>query len=321
LKPFSEIIQDSPPNTYAGPIGTLLQNCETLSVKHFATISVPWIYELHLEEVSNLSTDQQYLLDMCKAVSSGDCSQNLADKTPGKLHQARWLTTANRTLRLYVATDEPSDNLVRIVVYIVKVYAFVWFSIRIRPSIVEGPRNLWRLMSSSRCLDEVTKNIIDPVIKRNAWFSHPENLLLSMISDPAADIRQLGWRRILKARTTSHRTNDIREFTVPLEIRLDAPSYVDIIDWANCKLTEPPLIKSISTEILKENIKNSAFAAEDLKDFPSHTQNVERMVKLVTEAASAVCGPEERHKFVLATLKSRKEMPKFNTKSSYKTAN
>lgn len=308
------------PNTYAGPIGTLLQNCETLAIKRFDPIPVPWISDLQLEESSSLSSDQQYLLDICKAISSGDCPQGLADRSPGKLHQARWLTLANRTLRLYVSTSKPSDNLVRLVVYIMKVYAFIWFSIKIEPSIVEGPRHLWKLMSSSRCLDEVTKKIIDPVIKRNAWFSHPENLLLSMISDPDADKRQLGWRRILKARTTLRRTNAVREFSVPLEIRLDAPSYVEVIDWSNCKLTEPPLTKHISTEVLRENIRSSAFANEDLKDFPCHTQSVERMVKLVTEAASAVCGPEERHKFVFATLKSRKQMPKFDTKSSYKTS-
>lgn len=143
-----------------------------------------------------------------------------------------------------------------------------------------------------------------------------------MISDPTANIRQLGWSRVLKARKETEleakETNTIREFSVPFEIRLDSSSYQDIIDWEKCKITEPPLLKSISTEIRKENIRNSAFPSEDLKGFPCHTQGVERMVKLVTDAATAVCGPQERHKFILATIKSRKENPKFETKSSYK---
>lgn len=88
------------PTTFGGAIGTLLQNCEMLPVKCFVPILVSWIDELNLTEVGSLSTDQQYLLDICKAVSSGDFPQNLANKKPGKLHQARWLTTASRTLRL-----------------------------------------------------------------------------------------------------------------------------------------------------------------------------------------------------------------------------
>ena len=36
---------------------------------------------------------------------------------------SRWLTTANRILRLYVSTDKPSQALKIIIEYIMKVYA------------------------------------------------------------------------------------------------------------------------------------------------------------------------------------------------------
>ena len=43
-------------------------------------------------------------------------------------------------------------------------------------------------------------DIIDPVLQHtcNGYFGHPENLLFAMISDK--NIRELGLRRILKAR-------------------------------------------------------------------------------------------------------------------------
>ena len=42
--------------------------------------------------------------------------------------------------------------------------------------------------------------VIDPLIQRKGYFGHPENLLLSMITDTRPYIRQLGVRRIIKAR-------------------------------------------------------------------------------------------------------------------------
>jgi len=129
-------------------------------------VPVSWIQELGLEYIENLSSDHKYLLDMCKAVSSGTCSQSLSNIKPGKMHHARWLTTASRLLRLYVATDNPSEALKTIVFFIVHVYAYVWFSVKYHPSIAYGSRNLWKLVSSSRIMDTSCRNNIDTVIRR-----------------------------------------------------------------------------------------------------------------------------------------------------------
>jgi len=83
---------------------------------------------------------------------------------------------------------------------------------------------------------------------------------------------------------------------------------VDMIDWSKCSVTEPPLTMHMSVQQLEENIITSAYL---------EPQSVERMVKLVTEVASTVCGPEARHALIINTLKSRDHMPDFNTKSSY----
>lgn len=309
------------PETYQGPIGKLLSNCETMPVAKFSPVSVRWIQDLKLEQVQDLSSDQQYFLEICKAVSSGRCPQRLTELNPGKLHHARWLTAASRILRVYLATSTPTESLVTIVAYIMKVYALVWFSVKCKPSISDGARHLWKMISFSRFLDEKARMVIDPVIRRNAWFSHPENLLLSFITDVHPNIRQLGWRRILKARTNSTMKSP-RRFCVPQNLKLDASSYTDMIDWSECILTEPPVTKHLSKEEIKHNIQMSAFPEEtsNIMCYPSHTQSVERMVKLVTEAASFVCGSDARHGFVLATLKSRKKMPQFISKSSYVTS-
>ena len=49
-------------------------------------------------------------------------------------------------------------------------------------------------------MDPHSKEVVMPVIKRNAYFLHPENILLCMINDDNAVIRKLAWKKIAKAR-------------------------------------------------------------------------------------------------------------------------
>lgn len=44
------------------------------------------------------------------------------------------------------------------------------------------------------------RNIVDPVFERNGFFAHPEHLMLTMTQNNTKHIRELGLRRILKAR-------------------------------------------------------------------------------------------------------------------------
>jgi len=71
-----------------------------------------------------------------------------------------------------------------------RVYAPAWFFIKKYPSCTKGPQHLWRLMKFSRYLDRRLKKIVDPVIWRNAYFCHPENLLLAMINDDRLEIHR-----------------------------------------------------------------------------------------------------------------------------------
>jgi len=48
-----------------------------------------------------------------------------------------------------------------------------------------------------------------------------------------------------------------------------------------------------------------------------HT-GVERTVKLATEAASKVCGPQKRDAFNRTTLRSREKMPSLETNNDFK---
>ena len=67
-------------------------------------------------------------------------------------------------------------------------------------------------------------------------------------------------------------------------------------------------------------VTNSGHPAMDFVDFPCHTQSVERMVKVVTEASSSCIGKRKRDGAMRAKLKSRSVMPEFDHKSNWKTS-
>lgn len=306
------------PHAFSGPIGKALMKCEELPVVNYQPI------ESNLPEIpiADLSTDQQYLLKICQAVISGNCSDSVAKLQPGKMVHSRWLTVGNRILRLYISSENPSDNLVTLATFVVKVYAPMWFYIKQDSSCFSGANHLWRTITLSRYLPTELKRIIDPVIQRNAYFGHCENILISMLADHRHSIRELGARRILKARKQSSQSvhkNFVREFTVP-KINFLANDYVELIDWQTSVITEPPLTKNMAEEDIF-NLKNIEGGLSTVKPeyakFPCHTQAVERCVKLVTEASLAVCDSSSRDGFIRARIESRKSMPSFNTKREF----
>lgn len=184
----------------------------------------------------------------------------------------------------------------------------------------DAPKHILKVIQTTRNLPEKLKGVIDPVIQRNAFFCHPENMLLAMIVDDREHIRELGYRRILKARNQKQLPEgDIRNFEIP-SINFAAKDYTELIDWKQCKLTQPPLISNMTTDYIASSLKHKVVNVFEYLKFPCHTQSVERCVKLVTEAAGKVCGYENRDGFIRATFRSRSLMPEFNSKFQFKGA-
>ena len=103
---------------------------------------------------------------------------------------------------LYVAMDQPFQQLKSIPTFIMSVYAPMWFAIKVNSCCKDGAKHIFRLISKSRYLSTDLKEIVDRVIQRNSFFAHQENILIAMITDDRELVRELGLRRILKARHT-----------------------------------------------------------------------------------------------------------------------
>ena len=84
--------------------------------------------------ISRLSNDQRYLLEISLAVMQGPSAFEdnpvLARRSPGALIHTCWLTKANRILRLYVSSPNPSLSLQRLVYLTVNCYSNAWFQMK-----------------------------------------------------------------------------------------------------------------------------------------------------------------------------------------------
>ncbi|KAE8741305.1 hypothetical protein FOCC_FOCC013159 [Frankliniella occidentalis] len=279
------------PKAFSGPIGKQLKACENMPVVHFTVIEA----DFPSVDANVLSTDQQYLYNMCLAVSSGEVPDSLAKMKPGPLNHARWLTAACRILRLYVATASPSRNLKHIAEFIIKVYAPVWFAVKVDCKFYNASLHVWRKIRLSRYLPKKLKAIVDPVIERNAFALHPENLLVTMLRDTRQQVRQRSVTMLLKARQADQKNLGVRVRDYrPPKINFDAQDYPDLIDWKQVKVTFPPVLRRFTNSDLEQAVNNPDFLEENLPPFPCHTQAVERTVQLVSKASKKVTGQDGR---------------------------
>ena len=183
----------------------------------------------------------------------------------------------------------------------------MWFTVKRHPTCKDGTRNLFRSVELLRSLAPSVQNIVRPVIQRNAYWAHPEAILLGMLSDPDPKVRREAVSKIVQC--SAEASDELRQYQLP-KINFDAVHYSQLIDWSKERIIEPPLTLSVSEADLLS-------FGESVPKFPVHTQAVERAVQVVTQAASAVVGQEARHGYICARLKHTKLVPMFESKKDF----
>ena len=275
----------SGPTSFKGTIGQEIRNDLTLLSFIDFTPIMGKVKEISYQ--NELSTDQRYLYDMCIAVQSGVVNPNLAVKSPGNINHARWLTRANRILRLDVSTKNPEENLVHLVSNILNLYAPGWFHIKSHPLCTQGAPNFFFLLSLSQQLPAHDRYIQTPVFQRNSYFAHSENILLAAVVDENKEVRRNAITKIIDCRQSE---SLLRQFNIPQSLNINASNYIEMIDWEKEAILPPPILQEITDDDLICGIEKIL----KIPPFLCHTQNVERGVKIVTEASSKVFGYEAR---------------------------
>lgn len=268
------------------------------------------------KDEKSLSTDVLYLYRIAKAVSESSCPEDLASMKPGQIVHSRWLTKASRLLRLYVATSLPSTNLKILANFIMKVYVPMYFNVKFYNSVIYGSALLYKFIQSTQFLPLNLREVVNKTISNNAFFAHPENILLTMLFDERKPVRERAIRKILYCREQLYDTTILRTYKKH-PINFDCTDYMDLVDLDNDNiLSEPPFTATIPHEHLLEYINSDEIPLPD-PAIPSHIQGTERCVQLLTHVSRRVIA-KNRDDVMAVTLESRTRTPRMDCKKDLK---
>lgn len=126
------------------------------------------------------------------------------------------------------------------------VYAPALFSMKTNWHVSQGTIQFFHLLQLAReCLEKKHPDIFEIVtntLSNNAYWVHPENLLLSMVVDNSASVRRKALALIEHLRLKDQKRGDdeeVRKFMVPISIDFKAKSYYTLIGKILLILVEP----------------------------------------------------------------------------------
>ena len=217
---------------------------------------------------------------------------------------------------LYTRTEKPTLNLVKLVTYLVKIYSPTWFLLKSSGNSKDTPEIIFKSIQMINELEfkDIAK-IAQKNINGNSFCLLPENMLHAMVLSNNEETRLKGLNIILKLRNFKQ-FNVIQVVKKIPPVNWDANHWSNLIDFSDLStLREPVGTLEFSLDQIQEFISNKTIP--NIAEFPSHTQSVERAVKMVTEASTIVYGFDNRHRTILTKILSRKLRPNFASKCSY----
>ena len=153
-----------------------------------------------------------------------------------------------------MALGEPPDGLITLATFVMKVHVPIWFDIKTYKFCFHREMLLWQLIHRSRYLPQRLLDVVNPVIRRNAYSAHPENLLLRMLINDRKHIRMLTPKRVEVGRGTRS-AQPVRVFIAP-KVDFKCEDYIDLIDWTDSITIAPPLLQNLSNQTLKSPAEN-----------------------------------------------------------------
>ena len=304
-------------SSWSGPLGQMLSRVNDLPINSkFQPIHVSaeaQLISLSDDVVQDLSADQRYGYRMVVAITNGDLPTDLAVMKTGPLCHSRWLTTANRFMRLYVSEhglSDPDDldHLDRIGAFIVGVYYPCWFQIKCKHNWLDGPRHVLRQLQLLRLQHIETQGCVESYVKSSAWYAHSEMVLQTMLCSSDERERSFAVAQIRDIRDGQDKGDTSVRFRKHPILNMQAATLADLINWEDAH--EPVLTCDIPSDELQQFIETPM----EVPSFPVHGQSIERCVKEVTAAAMHVYGSDRRDGYIRARAAHRQLMPKFISK-------
>ena len=149
-------------------------------------------------------------------------------------------------------SGEVYRRFIFIVKYVSQVYFQVWFDVKVKHSIVDGPHHIITLLRLVRQQRKEFRELVTPYIQSGAWFAHPEAVLVSLLASPVAANRKFAVDQILKVRGDSDLGDMRKRNRVTPFLKMDATLLTGLIDWEADTVHEPVFSFSLSKAELHE---------------------------------------------------------------------
>ncbi|GBO21636.1 hypothetical protein AVEN_123534-1 [Araneus ventricosus] len=115
---------------------------------------------------------------------------------------------------------------------------------------MDGPIHVHEVTDAPRYLTDNQKQVVFAVIERNSFFPNPENLLVVTGFGERRHVRELGPRRVLKARQSVLRGKNIRNF-ITRALHFEVSDDTKIADCSTTKLSSPSLLEEVINSFIK----------------------------------------------------------------------
>ena len=173
---------------FSGRIGKQLNEVNKMVKKSTfeAMLATEEVIELPYKVLKEMSTDAALSYRLLKAIWSGKLSPELANMKCGEICHSRWLTTGEALMMLWMSehnfTRQTLKKLKLIVNFVCNVYFHMFFEIKVKHSILDGPNHVVNQLRLLRSQPLQVVKIVSPYIQTGAWFAHSEAILLSLLA-------------------------------------------------------------------------------------------------------------------------------------------
>jgi hypothetical protein len=127
----------------------------------------------------------------------------------------------------------------------------MWFTIKCQDKCTDGPKHLLKQIELQRLLPPDVKKITWPIIQRNAYWAHEENVLLAMLAD-TDQVNRRAAIDIIKVirRSPASSVPNVRVF-LPPDLKKTVKTLIDLLPAGNKCSSEPPFTRSFLDDELE----------------------------------------------------------------------
>ena len=294
------------PSTLTQPWHNLLKgDIHRRQIKDFKVIKNEILLQMieKMDPNIKLSKDHSIFKGLCQVILTGKQNKSVHRKI-GPINHARFTTVETRIIRAYLSEDNPSEQLLAMVNFLINVWAPVFMQSKLHCiNKFMGPKFLLLETKLAKMhLSNPESEVLSKSLSINGLHASHENILLACLASDDVTERQLGVNILMNIRSKPP-IKGIRKLSADAyKVNIDATclSDLNVINLSEAKF-EPAVTKCLSdSEIM--SILNTPLNIK----LPVSSVAVERAVKLTTRCAVLAGSVKEVNGVMQCSILSQK---------------